>query len=290
MEQRPISDDDLDNLKIQRQQLSTTWPNVVKAPQPGGNFCLLLPFPETFENAFASMYTRPFYANRASGGRLQLWLNDTAGEDEPPADATTWVEAVGKYVALRDSLAISFAIDFTCVGGNPNDVKTIVATLRRAAKPYGTETANKEHRKAAKKLAEKCLAALNELSCYDVADCVVAIPPSDPEKEYNLPQCLAALISEKLGLEDLSESVVTVEKRESVKEAALSEKLLTLRGTIGVTPEVFQGRRVLLIDDLYQSGTTMNYCAQLLLEAGAEAILGLACEKTCRNDDNQSGG
>jgi hypothetical protein len=31
------------------------------------------------------------------------------------------------------------------------------------------------------------------------------------------------------------------------------------------------------------------YCGLLLLEAGAKKIFGLACEKTCRNDDNVGG-
>jgi hypothetical protein len=32
----------------------------------------------------------------------------------------------------------------------------------------------------------------------------------------------------------------------------------------------------------------MNYVAMLLLEAGAKKVYGMACEKTCSNDDNVS--
>ena len=52
---------------------------------------------------------------------------------------------------------------------------------------------------------------------------------------------------------------------------------------------IFTNKRVLLLDDLYPSGVSMNYCAPLLVQAGAKKIFGLACEKTCRNDDNVSG-
>ena len=55
-------------------------------------------------------------------------------------------------------------------------------------------------------------------------------------------------------------------------------------------PEGVADKIVLLIDDLYQSGVTMNYAAMMLLGEGAKAVLGLACEKTCRNDDNVSAG
>jgi predicted amidophosphoribosyltransferase len=49
-----------------------------------------------------------------------------------------------------------------------------------------------------------------------------------------------------------------------------------------------EGRTVLLLDDLYQSGISMNYVAMELLAAGVKEVFGLACEKTCRNDDNLS--
>lgn len=286
MQQMPIDDADLVNLDIHRHQLSASWQNAIKPPIAGGNYCLLLPFPETFENAFTSMYTREYRANHAAGGRLQLWLNDSAGEDEPPEEATAWVETVGKYVAMQDRLAISFAIDFTCKGGNPNEAKTPIAILRRAAKPYGNEVVNKEHHGAAKLLAEKCVAVLNELTCYNVVDCVVAVPPSDPEKAYSLPKVLSAAISKARGIENFSNFVSTKAKRASIKNKEAAEKLPTLRGTIEIEPDKFSGRTVLLIDDLYQSGTTMNYCAKLIHDAGAKSVLGLACEKTCRNDDN----
>jgi predicted amidophosphoribosyltransferase len=52
---------------------------------------------------------------------------------------------------------------------------------------------------------------------------------------------------------------------------------------------IFTNKPVLLLDDLYQSEVSMNYCALLLLQAGAKKIFGLACEKTCRNDGNVGG-
>jgi hypothetical protein len=289
MNQKPIGDADLDHLQIHRQQLCTSWKEVVNPPATAGaNFRLVLPFSETFENAFGAMYTREFFANHAAGGRLQLWLNDTGGEVEVPEEAQEWIDTVGKRVAIQDYLAISFAIDFTFVGGDPTKTKSSIALLRRRAKPYG-EDVTLTHHAAAAELAAECIEVLKELTCYDGADCVVAVPPSNPDKEYSLPRLLAAAIADEMDMEDLTKSIVTVKKRESVKEVALDAKLKLLRGSIEVEPDIFNGRTVLLIDDLYQSGTTINYCAQLLLESGADAVLGLACEKTCRNDDNQPG-
>jgi predicted amidophosphoribosyltransferase len=100
---------------------------------------------------------------------------------------------------------------------------------------------------------------------------------------------MAAQIAARLGLEDLSKNVRTIKARSSIKAVPLTQKLDTLLGTIEVGAGVFDGKHVLLIDDLYQSGISLNYCAFLLLQAGAKKIFGLACEKTCRNDDNVSG-
>lgn len=43
---------------------------------------------------------------------------------------------------------------------------------------------------------------------------------------------------------------------------------------------------VILIDDKYQSGTTINFVASILRGAGAGAIYGLCIVKTARDTDN----
>jgi len=86
--------------------------------------------------------------------------------------------------------------------------------------------------------------------------------------------------------EDLSSAVRTVKERPQLKNLPVGEKLEALKGTVKVESEAVKGRIVTLIDDLYQSGVTMNYVAMKLQKACARAILGLACEKTLRNDDN----
>ncbi|MBI5185095.1 MAG: hypothetical protein HZA01_05135 [Nitrospinae bacterium] len=85
---------------------------------------------------------------------------------------------------------------------------------------------------------------------------------------------------------NLSHDVSTIRARAGLKDMKLENKLPTIEGTIMVDPEALKGQTVLLIEDLYQSGVSTNYVAMRMLEAGAEKVFGLACEKTCRNDDN----
>jgi len=199
-------------------------------------------------------------------------------------EVRTWIDDVGQFVAIRDCLAISFALDYERENGNPDESQTAVGRLRARAKPYD-RAPTADTFKAANALAKLCAEALDTLTCYDVADAVVAMPPSSPDKKFDLPTHIAEVFAKKRGVEDLSHTIRTVKARKQLKNVAAAEKLDTISGTVEVDEQV-AGRRIILLDDLYQSGTTMNYVAMELLGAGAEAVLGLCCEKTCRNDDN----
>ena len=288
--QDDFEEDDVRNMDVGRRQLSTEWKKTLYKPDsPEKDWCLILPFPNSYQNAYLSMCDVAAQPHQASTGKLCLFLRGVAYDEEPPAEVKQWVDTVGKYVAMKDFLALSFALDYERKNGDPNRPQTKMGTLRAQAKPYGGQTATKQTVAAADQLVEHCLAFLEGMSCYETADCVVAMPPSDPAKSYNLPAYLAGRIAEKWKRGDLTGQVRAVKSRNSIKGVRLAQKLDTLVGTIKVTKDVFAGKRVLLVDDLYQSGISMNYCALLLLRAGARKVFGLACEKTCRNDDNVRG-
>jgi hypothetical protein len=275
---------------VKRHQLRTSWPNVVHPPAtPGKHLRVRLPFEQTYLGAFESMVDWPIRSFTSEQGVVTIYLQGTEGEEEAPECVRDWIETAGQYVAMRDYLALSFALDYEREGGDPNKAQTEVGQLRAVAKPYGGQAATAQTKAAADELVARCLTFLKQMTCYKSANCVVAMPPSDPAKTYNLPRYLAAQIAATLNLPDLSQHVRTIKARNSIKAVPLAQKLDTLLGTIEVDAGVFDGKHVLLIDDLYQSGISMNYCGLLLLKAGAEKIFGLACEKTCRNDDNVSG-
>jgi hypothetical protein len=287
--QAKFTEADIRAMDVGRRQLKTEWRKTLYAPvQPDDNWRMILPFANTYENAFASMCELSHHPHRAENDRLIIFLNDTEGDQEAPAEAVEWIEKVGRPVAMKDFLAISFALDYDREGGNPMKPQTEIGALRRTAKPYGESAPTAQTRKAADSLAEQCVNFLNAMTCYSSADSIVAMPPSDPSRSFNLPRYMANRIAEVRGCENLSEHV-TGKPRNSIKGVPLAQKLDTLLGTIEVKDGVFTDKRVLLLDDLYQSGISMNYCGLLLLQTGAKKIFGLACEKTCRNDDNVGG-
>jgi hypothetical protein len=266
--QNDFGEDDVRGLRVSRRQLRTEWPKTLYGPDgPGSVWRLILPFPNTYQNAYFSMCDADADARRASTGKLCLFLRGTGGDEVPPSAVTEWADIVGKYVAMKDFLALSFALDYEREHGDPNRPQTKIGALRAQAKPYSGQAATKQTTAAAGQLVEHCVACLKELSCYESADCVVAMPPSDPTKAYNLPRHLAVRIAERWGRQDVTPHVRTIKPRNSIRGIAVAQKLDTLLGTIEVDKDIFAGKRVLLVDDLYQSGISMNYCALLLLRA-----------------------
>jgi hypothetical protein len=287
--QAAFNEDDIRGMDVGRRQLKTEWQKALHSPsQSGENWRIVLPFPNTYKNAFESMCDVNSHPHDGKEDRLIIFLNGTEADVEPPEGVAEWVEKVGHPVAMKDFLAISFALDYDRHGGNPQKPQTEIGALRAQAKPYGDNTATAQTIEAAEKLVEHCVTFLNNMGCYASADCIVAMPPSNSSKEYNLPRYLAKRVAKEWGREDLSEHIVG-EARNSIKEVPLANKFDTLRGTITIAEDVFRNRKVVLLDDVYQSGISMNHCGHLLLRSGAKKIFGLACEKTCRNDDNVSG-
>ena len=45
-----------------------------------------------------------------------------------------------------------------------------------------------------------------------------------------------------------------------------------MKGAFGVEGQEFEGRRVLLVDDVYTTGATVRECAKILKKAGAEKV------------------
>jgi len=249
---------------------------------------LSFPFAETFVPAFEMVCKVDHIGFRSfpTGSRHYTFLKNVS--DKKIEEIKNWFSIISQYVALRDCLGLSFALDYDKEDGDPNKPQTQIGSLRSRAKPYNAE-ATLETFSAADELAQACLDFLQKVQCYKSVDTLVAMPPSKPNKKFDLPTYLAIKIAKKWGKTNLSNAVWTVRERLPIKNLALEDKLQALENTIQVAPDVFKGKTVLIVDDLYQSGISINYVALLLLEAGAENVVGLACEKTCRNDDNIRG-
>ncbi len=289
-EQKPITKARIKamlELRPRRMKLAKEWPKALHEPKSeGDDWNLLLPFCETLRNAFTSCHVSHIGLHLTkTGDRCYTFLR--GADDKALEVVREWLSTVGQFVALRDCMALSFALDYDRKDGNPNNAQTAIGKLRTRAKPYDKEP-TRDTLAAADDLVKACFEFLEAMPCYETVDAVLAMPPSSPDKPFDLPTHLAAGIAKARGLADCCKAVTTLKARPALKDTAIATKLGALEGTVGVKPSSIRGKTVLLIDDLYQSGTSVNYVAMLLLEAGASKVFGLTCEKTCRNDDNVS--
>jgi hypothetical protein len=287
--QNPFTENDIRDVVgwiPRRMKLATEWKDVLKAPRGDGeNWSLVLPFRETFENAFRTMCAGVnHYAHVGKGERCIIFLNDSQSDESCVEKAKAWITSIEDHIVIRDCLSISFALDYRTKGGDPQGPKTAIGELCRKAKPYDAD--GKYDRVAARQLAQNCVDFLEKVTCYDSADCVVAMPPSRPDKPFDLPRYLAGKIASALGKDDLRGAVVTKKARGQLKATNVEDKLKQIEGTVHIDAETFNGKSVLIVDDLYQSGTSVNYLGLLLLEAGAKKVFSIACEKTVGNFDN----
>lgn len=263
----------------------------LKAPGEFGDatdWNLRFPFRETFVAAFEAVCSVDNIPFKGKEGRPGCYTFLKPVTDDEIEEVKAWIETISQHVAIRDCLALSFALDYDREGGDPDEPRTRIGALRERAKIYDMSRPTPETYVAADELVQESMNFLTNIGCYDLADTVVAMPPSRPDKPFDLPTYLAEGIAEDWGGVDLSSAVRTVKGRPPMKDVILEDKLKALEGTIEIDPGPFEDKVVLLVDDLYQSGVSMNYVAMLLLEAGAKKVYGLACEKTCSNDDNIS--
>lgn len=259
------------------------WVVLRAAKRPGEDPSISFPFRETCENLLSTCPARHIGLRTGTNHRAFTYLK--CEEADLPL-VQEWIDTFDKGVVHRDLLALSFSLDFDRQNGDPAQPQTHVGQLRGRAKPYDRMPSADCHA-AANELGSLLVEFLSRVAAYAPAEAVVAVPPSRSDKAYDLPRILAKDIALRWGRTDATDAVRTVKPRPQLKNLAVKEKLSALDGTVKVDPAMIGGRVILLVDDLYQSGISMNWVAMKILEAGATAVFGLAVEKTCRNDENR---
>jgi len=90
------------------------------------------------------------------------------------------------------------------------------------------------------------------------------------EREFNQAECLARAVSKETGVPVMVGNLRRV--KETVTQTHLDAKAraANLRGAFAVKkPEGFQGKRLVLVDDVFTTGATLDGCAKVLSQAGA---------------------
>jgi competence protein ComFC len=100
------------------------------------------------------------------------------------------------------------------------------------------------------------------------------------ERGYNQVSLLARPIA--LGLERSYHSHALIKERETRSQVGLSakERRENVRGAFRADSRVVNGKTVLVIDDITTTGSTLEECAQALVQAGARQVYGLTLARS----------
>lgn len=186
---------------------------------------------------------------------------------------TQFCDEYSNIVFLKDSLELSIAL-----GENFEDKeRTYIGNLEYEAKYNNNQ-------KALNEIIEYTKYWLEKLPFYKNVDFICAVPPSKKGND-NLPRQIVNGI-EGFKFENISDKITWGKDKEALKEVKSSDKYSLLEETGLAIDCNIKNKVILLIDDLYQSGVTMQYIAKELKQAGATKVFGLSIVKSRRNTDN----
>jgi predicted amidophosphoribosyltransferase len=127
---------------------------------------------------------------------------------------------------------------------------------------------------------EASIAPLCEVACAFVksrgwpVDMIVGVPPSRPGRRIQPVPLLADAMGKGLGVEVCKDCIKKVKSTPELKAVYEYQKRHELLAdAYGVVADKTKGHNVLLIDDLYRSGATIEAVSKCLKEAGQVARL-----------------
>lgn len=128
-------------------------------------------------------------------------------------------------------------------------------------------------------------------SDFSDADCLVYVPmteSAEKKRGYNQSRLLAEKISEKTKL-PIKDALQKTRETAAQKELTRRERVQNLRGSFHLTArKIFQGKKVILIDDVMTTGATSSEIARVLRGAGAKKIWLLTIASVARKEENSS--
>jgi ComF family protein len=133
----------------------------------------------------------------------------------------------------------------------------------------------------AKPLAALAIRALREEPAADVIVPVPLHPSRLRARGFNQSLLIADRLGRHLGRPVCAVDLIRTVATEPQTSLSRRERIRNLRRAFVVRhTDAFAGRRVLLIDDVYTTGTTINECAKALRSAGAASVSALTLART----------
>lgn len=115
---------------------------------------------------------------------------------------------------------------------------------------------------------------------FDVIVPVPLHPIREKQRGFNQSRLLAKGISENIGVPLMDKSLIRIKNTPQQARLSGHERRKNLMGAFQVKelkngpggPDIFEEKTVLLVDDVYTTGSTADQCARVLLGSGAKRV------------------
>ena len=206
----------------------------------------------------------------------RLWLRAVYHENAEE-DLNSLLNVLTRCITIEDDLDESHALSPHSLpaGDAENLRRSTIGNWVFQAKDYRGSLPFTDI-SATKQIVARVIDFIREHPRYRHSAAVAFAPSSDPSKISSLPQTVAECVATVLG-----KALVFPIRRVSVPTRKNSEGIADQRNTVQISQNI-NGQRIIIIDDLYESGTTIQEVARAARNAGASDVLGLTITKNAR--------
>lgn len=233
-------------------------------------WALFLPFDNTIKKIFEQETGLTIYKTKKD----TFWC--PMKEQEEFLKAEAFKKKYNDIVFLRDTLDASVALSEHMMN----------ATERSEIGELEYQAKYNHCKESLLILTEKIKSFIETTHLYDEVEIICSVPPSIIGN-MNTPKKITQKLIEQTDLIDISNDVNwKTHKKKSLKELDLNEKWSYLEEIDMVINSEIKGKNIILLDDLYQSGTTLQFVAMKLKEKGAKKVYGISIVKSRKDTDN----
>lgn len=204
--------------------------------------------------------------------------------------AEQWEKSQGDRVFLKDNLFLSVAL---CLYDRNNKVITntgienqTISSLFSVLKYRYGNINDDVFEQAFQELSSRLADTIRSLPFYSDCKYISAVPPRPGKTSFDLPSSLAADLAVKLNIEDITSTFRYTGEKAQGKTLSRDDKWAAWEAAGLSCTKDLEGKDVILIDDLYQSGISVNFVGMKLQEANCGKICGLYIVKSLNDKDN----
>ena len=277
----PCHSIELDDLKVfmaddgsaKRINFATSHAHALRKESSGRPFAWFnVPFRKTIEPLLKKEIGNPDFAlflNKTTGKPFRMVFSEREYED-----IRAFMDKYKDIVFLRDCLDLSLSLSMNRIDEN---TRTEIGELEYQAK-YHPESSEYNH--VIVSLTKRMQGLLDSIPFFKGVDYICVVPSS----HAFVREIVSGL--KEFDFSDISSSLSWNKKTELKNADSLEDKLDALLDShLVIADDVdLEGKSILLVDDLYKSGLTMQYVAMMLKNAGCSRVFGLTLVKSLGNN------